>query len=154
LELPEEVICDQVSPPSDTKNQAFTLHYPDIGKASTISYQFFVTKADASIDWSTVQKIDEFLMRAGQRGLQGSVEKELKPTHLRMKHGAGSYLIFTDADLVGKPISGPRVYRYMTMVSCGVGGYAIFVRGYTNSKSDSYFTSMNQIIESAEIVSN
>lgn len=153
LNLPDGFSCEQISPSSDTKNQAFTLRYLDSQMGSTISYQFMVTKADPSTDWSTVQKIDAFLMRAGQKGLQGSVEKELKPVHLKMKQGVGSYLVFTDADLVNKPISGPRIFKHMTMVVCGVGGYSIFIRGYTNSKSDLYFTQMNQLIEGAEIVS-
>lgn len=152
LNLPEGMTCEQISPPSDTGNQAFTLRYPDANAVSTITYQFMVSKADSSTDWSTVAKIDEFLMRAGKRGLQGSVEKELKPIHLRMKHGTGSYLIFTDANLANKSISRPGVFRYMTMVACKVGDYTIFVRGYTNSKSELYFIRMNQLIEGIEIV--
>ena len=152
LNLPEGMTCEQISPPSDKANQAFTLRYPDANAVSTITYQFIVSKADPSTDWSTVEKIDEFLMRAGKKGLQGSVEKELKPIHLRMKHGAGSYLIFTDAALANKPISRPGVFRYMAMVACKVGDYTIFVRGYTNSKSELYFIRMNQVIEGIELV--
>jgi len=151
LDLPEGARVEQVSPPEDKNNQAFTIRFPDEGASSTISYQFLVTRADTSTDWSTFEKIDAFLLKAGAESLQAAADKQMKPIHLSMKNGVGSYLYFTDPDLVGKEITRPKVFREMMMVACGVNGYTIFIRGYSNSTLADYFKRMNQIIESAVI---
>ena len=38
LNLPQGFECEQISPPGDTTNQAFTISYPDINAVSTITY--------------------------------------------------------------------------------------------------------------------
>ncbi|MEY4482883.1 MAG: hypothetical protein RL693_335 [Verrucomicrobiota bacterium] len=151
LSHPADAQFEQVSPSTERDVQAFTIRFPDRNGISTISYQVLVAPAEASTDWTDFEKIDAFLNESGQRSLKSSVEKNVVPVHLKMKHGFASYAVFTDPDLVGKEIDRPKNFRHMIMGAGSVKGYTLFVRGYTNSTDSDYFHQMNQILESLEV---
>ena len=150
--IPAEIRIEEVSPEEMPLPLAFTLWGPEKDGIGTVTYQVLVDHVDRSTSWRNLDELDASLKRTGHQGLETSVQRALIPVHLAFQHGIGSYLVITDRALVGKKISNPKQYYHMIMLEGRVGDYVVFVRGYTNSITEQYFTDMNRIIESSEII--
>jgi hypothetical protein len=93
----------------------------------------------------------EFMNETFNRFVGGSVEKAMQFEELEPKVGAGTFCVFTDAELVGKSKLPPGQYLNSTTgVKCWPGVYAVFEVLSQDTKSKEYLGIMKMLRESVQ----